>query len=58
MKVYVDVCMKKFTFYLDPLETGQVFIKNILVSPILAEFYEMRNESLTKEDLINNWFSI
>jgi serine/threonine-protein phosphatase 2A regulatory subunit B'' len=29
-----------------------------LVSPILAELYDLRNEKESKEELINNWFSV
>lgn len=28
------------------------------MSPILAELYDLWNEKLSNEDLINNWFSI
>jgi serine/threonine-protein phosphatase 2A regulatory subunit B'' len=29
-----------------------------LVSPILAELYDLRNDKESKEELINNWFSV
>ena len=38
---YFDIAMKKFEFFLDPSKTGKIFIKNILVSPILAELFEL-----------------
>jgi serine/threonine-protein phosphatase 2A regulatory subunit B'' len=43
---------------LDPLQSNKIFIKNILVSPILAELYDLRNDKLTSDELLNNWFSI
>ncbi len=43
---------------MDPLQSNKIFIKNILVSPILAELYDLRNDKLTSDELLNNWFSI
>ncbi len=28
------------------------------MSPILAELYDLRNDKLTSDELLNNWFSI
>ena len=36
---YIIGAIKKFTFFLDPKRTGRVYIKDMLTSPILAEFY-------------------
>ena len=44
---YVATAVRKFFFFLDPKKTGRIYIKNLMSSPILSEFYEFQNN--TKE---------
>jgi len=55
---YVITAVRKFFFFLDPKRTGKIQIKDMLTSPILAELYELRQESLNMEDALQNWFSV
>ena len=55
---YVITAVRKFFFFLDPKRTGKILIKDILTSPILAEFYELRQESWSPEEAAQNWFSM
>lgn len=53
---YLTIATQKFFFFLDAKKTGRIFIKEILVSAILAELYDLRSEK-TNEEFLNNWFS-
>ncbi|CDW90293.1 serine threonine-protein phosphatase 2a regulatory subunit b subunit gamma [Stylonychia lemnae] len=55
---YVITAVRKFFFFLDPKRTGKILIKDMLTSPILAELYELRQESLNMDDALQNWFSV
>ena len=55
---YVITAVRKFFFFLDPKRTGKIWIKDMLTSPILAELYELRQESWTNEEANQNWFSV
>ena len=55
---YVITAVRKFFFFLDPKRTGKILIKDILTSPILAEFYELRQENWSTEEASQNWFSV
>ena len=39
---YVLTAVRKFFFFLDPKRTGKIFIKDMLNSPILNEFHELK----------------
>ncbi|XP_037950978.1 serine/threonine-protein phosphatase 2A regulatory subunit B'' subunit gamma-like [Teleopsis dalmanni] len=54
---YVCTVVKKFFFFLDPLHTGRIRIRDILASGLLAELLELRDET-TKEEQERNWFSM
>lgn len=55
---YLLVAQRKFFFYLDPKRTGKILIKDIVSSPILKEFLEMKERSVQAENNnLNNWFS-
>ena len=51
---YVITAVRKFFFFLDPKRTGKILIKDILTSPILAEFYELRQENWSAEEASQN----
>mmetsp|Transcript_13107 Transcript_13107/g.12950 ORF Transcript_13107/g.12950 Transcript_13107/m.12950 type:complete len:118 (+) Transcript_13107:585-938(+) len=55
---YVITAVRKFFFFLDPKRTGKIQIKDMLTSPILAELYELRQESLNMDEALQNWFSV
>jgi serine/threonine-protein phosphatase 2A regulatory subunit B'' len=55
---YVITAVRKFFFFLDSKRTGKILIKDILTSPILAEFYELRQENWSPEEASQNWFSV
>lgn len=48
----------KFFFVLDPLRRGKVAISQILLSPILSEFFELQQPDLQQPLLLSNWFSL
>jgi len=54
---YLLVAQRKFFFFLDPKRTGKIYIKDIIVSPILNEFMDMKEKG-KMEDIQNNWFSL
>lgn len=54
---YVCTVVKKFFFFLDPLHTGKIRIRDILASGLLAELLELRDEDAPKESQEMNWFS-
>lgn len=53
---YLIISSRKFFFFIDPRRNGKIFIKDILISPILAELYDLRTEK-SNEEFLNNWFS-
>lgn len=53
---YLLVAQRKFFFFLDPKRTGRIFINDIVCSPILTEFLEMKEKTVHSESQ-NNWFS-
>jgi serine/threonine-protein phosphatase 2A regulatory subunit B'' len=55
---YVITAVRKFFFFLDPKKTGKIYIKDMLTSPILAELFELRQEKMSIEDAMQNWFSV
>ncbi len=55
---YVITSVRKFFFFLDPKRTGKIQIKDMMTSPILAELYELRQQRMSPEDQISNWFSV
>jgi len=54
---YVFTAVRKFFFFLDPKRTGKIYIRDLLMSPILAELLELRQEELPERVLKENWFS-
>ena len=54
---YVFTAVRKFLFFLDPLRKGMVSIKDIVKSPILREFNELRSVSVDDESSDQDWFS-
>eukprot|EP00274_Cyanoptyche_gloeocystis_P003848 CAMPEP_0196660466 /NCGR_PEP_ID=MMETSP1086-20130531/39914_1 /TAXON_ID=77921 /ORGANISM="Cyanoptyche gloeocystis , Strain SAG4.97" /LENGTH=417 /DNA_ID=CAMNT_0041994893 /DNA_START=59 /DNA_END=1309 /DNA_ORIENTATION=- len=54
---YVYTAVRKFFFFLDPLRKGQVRIKSLLLSPMLSELFELRQDQMPPEDAATNWFS-
>ncbi|KAG8469567.1 hypothetical protein KFE25_006022 [Diacronema lutheri] len=54
---YVCTAVRKFLFFLDPKRRGCVRIREMLCSPILNEFNELRRPALSEEETKNNWFS-
>ncbi|XP_037813861.1 serine/threonine-protein phosphatase 2A regulatory subunit B'' subunit gamma-like isoform X1 [Lucilia sericata] len=55
---YVCTVVKKFFFFLDPLHTGRIRIRDILASGLLTELLELRDEDSSKESQEHNWFSM
>lgn len=54
---YVCTAVRKFFFFLDPKRRGCVRIREMLSSPILNEFNELRRPALSEDETKNNWFS-
>lgn len=54
---YLVIALQKFFFFLDPKKTGRLAIKDVLVSSIFAELYDLRGQK-SPEELLNNWFSL
>ncbi|KAA6368269.1 MAG: putative Serine/threonine-protein phosphatase 2A regulatory subunit B'' subunit gamma, partial [Streblomastix strix] len=57
IQYYVCMATRKFFFFLDPMRIMHIPISKILTSSLLAELLDMREENISEEDLINNWFS-
>ncbi|XP_017104901.2 serine/threonine-protein phosphatase 2A regulatory subunit B'' subunit gamma-like isoform X1 [Drosophila bipectinata] len=64
---YVCTVVKKFFFFLDPLHTGRIRIEDAIITGMLSEVLELRNEakeSEEKDDQVaeenehRNWFSL
>lgn len=58
LSFYVCTVVKKFFFFLDPLHTGRIRIRDVLVSGLLTELLELREEDTSKESQEHNWFSM
>ena len=54
---YILVAQRKFFFFLDPKRTGKIFINDIVISNILAEFLELEKVT-SKKEMEYNWFSL
>lgn len=55
---YVITAARKIMFYLDHRRTGKIKIKDLLLSPILAELQEIQKGNLNDEKgKMYNWFS-
>uniref|UniRef100_T1J5W6 Serine/threonine-protein phosphatase 2A regulatory subunit B'' subunit gamma n=1 Tax=Strigamia maritima TaxID=126957 RepID=T1J5W6_STRMM len=54
---YVCTAVRKFFFFLDPLRTGKVKIRDILACSFLDDLLELRDEDLPKNIQESNWFS-
>ncbi|KAJ1554398.1 hypothetical protein HK096_003746, partial [Nowakowskiella sp. JEL0078] len=52
---YLITATRKFFFFLDPSRRGKVSIEKIVLSPILDEFFEVRDLNERRE--LINWFS-
>eukprot|EP00919_Chromeraceae_sp_WS-2016_P012206 GHVR01028572.1.p1 GENE.GHVR01028572.1~~GHVR01028572.1.p1 ORF type:complete len:257 (+),score=43.51 GHVR01028572.1:476-1246(+) len=56
---YVFTAVRKFFFFLDPKKTGKIYIRDLLLSPILAELLALRAEDPQEEGVLSiNWFSL
>ncbi|KAL3287791.1 hypothetical protein HHI36_002254 [Cryptolaemus montrouzieri] len=55
---YVCTAVQKFLFFLDTLRAGRVKILDILACSFLDDLLELRDETLSKELLEQNWFSV
>ncbi|XP_055372665.1 serine/threonine-protein phosphatase 2A regulatory subunit B'' subunit gamma-like [Condylostylus longicornis] len=56
---YVCTAVRKFFFFLDPLRTGKIRIRDILASGFLDDLLELRDEENPKDNHYQdkNWFS-
>lgn len=54
---YVCTALRKFFFFLDPLRTGKIKIRDILCCPFLDDFIELETGKLSKTDFETSWFS-
>lgn len=54
---YVCTAVRKFFFFLDPLRTGRIRIRDILTCSFLDELLELRDEEIPKDAQEMNWFS-
>ncbi|BFZ07202.1 hypothetical protein BsWGS_10241 [Bradybaena similaris] len=54
---YVCTAVRKFFFFLDPLRNGKIRIQDILSCSFLDDLLELRDEDLSKEMQVSNWFS-
>lgn len=54
---YVCTVLRKFFFFLDPLRTGKIRIRDILTSGFLDDLLELRDDDVSKDAQENNWFS-
>lgn len=54
---YVCTVLRKFFFFLDPLRTGKIRIRDILTSGFLDDLLELRDDEVSKDAQENNWFS-
>ncbi|KAJ3047577.1 Serine/threonine-protein phosphatase 2A regulatory subunit B'' subunit gamma [Rhizophlyctis rosea] len=56
-KFYICTAVRKFIFFLDPLRRGKISIQTILLSPILTEMFELRENEMSRDYERTNWFS-
>lgn len=54
---YVCTAVRKFFFFLDPLRTGKIRIRDILTCNFLDDLLELRDEEIPKDAQEMNWFS-
>ena len=54
---YTLTATRKILFFLDPKRRGRVAIRELLGSPILQEFLELRRADVPEDELRANWFS-
>ena len=54
---YVCTSVRKFFFFLDPLRTGRIRIRDILTCNFLDDLLELRDEEIPKDAQELNWFS-
>ncbi|KAL1380604.1 hypothetical protein pipiens_014060 [Culex pipiens pipiens] len=54
---YVCTTVRKFFFFLDPLRTGRIRIRDILTCTFLDDLLELRDEEIPKDAQEMNWFS-
>lgn len=54
---YVCTAVRKFFFFLDPLRTGKIRIRDILSCCFLDDLLELRDEDIPKDAQELNWFS-
>ncbi|ETN63793.1 phosphatase 2 [Anopheles darlingi] len=54
---YVCTTVRKFFFFLDPLRTGRIRIRDILTCSFLDDLLELRDEEIPKDAQELNWFS-
>ena len=58
MPFYMCHCVRKFFFALDTARKNRVAIKDVLLSPILSEFFELQQPQVPIHLLATNWFSL
>nr|ACO15348.1 Serine/threonine-protein phosphatase 2A regulatory subunit B subunit gamma [Caligus clemensi] len=54
---YICNAVRKFFFFLDPIRTGKIRIRDIFVSGFLDDFLELRDTEAGKDLHESNWFS-
>jgi len=54
---YTCTAVRKFFFFLDPLRSGKIRIRDVLACSFLDELLELRDQDLAKELQEANWFS-
>ncbi|XP_037049897.1 serine/threonine-protein phosphatase 2A regulatory subunit B'' subunit gamma-like [Bradysia coprophila] len=54
---YVCTAVRKFFFFLDPLRTGKIRIRDILSCSFLDDLLELRDDESPKDSQELNWFS-
>ncbi|XP_040574043.1 serine/threonine-protein phosphatase 2A regulatory subunit B'' subunit gamma isoform X2 [Lepeophtheirus salmonis] len=54
---YICTAVRKFYFFLDPIRTGKIKIRDILASGFLDDFLELRDQEAGKDLQESNWFS-
>lgn len=54
---YVCTAVRKFFFFLDPLKTGKIKIRDILTCNFLDDLLELKDDELPKDAQELNWFS-
>merc|ERR550534_1704487 len=54
---YVCTAVRKFFFFLDPMRTGKIKIRDVLACSFLDDLLELRDNELPKDLQEANWFS-